>query len=172
MSDKKMMTAEEWLKDKLPFNAINVMEDDEVQNTVSIPHLLEDYHNYALAHHAQQSATPKEVEEAIREYALEHMLDMIASDELIENAARFGYSLNGGKMIRVKDREPMCYQSGNWDGLKSDQLLVVDNKDAYHVCVAYSGILDGSKFLDFYDTSDFEVKNVVAWQSLPTPPQI
>jgi predicted RNase H-like HicB family nuclease len=45
---EKIMTAEQWLKDKLPFNAINVMQDDEVENTVSIPHLLDDYAQYVL----------------------------------------------------------------------------------------------------------------------------
>lgn len=57
------MTAEEWLKDKLPFNAINVMEDDEVQNTVSIPLLLEDY---AQFYHAEMSKWVR-VEDALPE---------------------------------------------------------------------------------------------------------
>lgn len=60
---------------------------------------------------------------------------------------------------------PSATESGEWDGLKSEPLLVCDSERKFHVAVAYIGILDGNQFIDFYsEPSDFEIKHVVYWQ--------
>ena len=68
------------------------------------------------------------------------------------------------------EHTPICYESGRWDGLKSDLLLVSYIEDysvKYSVATAYSGFMDGSKFLNFYDDNDYEIINVTHFMKLP-----
>lgn len=67
----------------------------------------------------------------------------------------------------VKEETPVTYQEGNWDGLKSDPVLVVDVDGVFHVAVVYEGYMDGSHFIDFYDNRDFELSNVTHWCKIP-----
>ncbi len=69
---------------------------------------------------------------------------------------------------KLEDVKPLCYESGEWDGLKSDLLLVYDYQGNYNVAVAYGGIMDGSKFIDFFDMNDREILNVTQWMELPS----
>ena len=70
----------------------------------------------------------------------------------------------------IVDSVPNSYKSGHWDGLKSDPVLAIDQEGVYYEAVVYQGIMDGSKFCDWYTTADVEINNVIAWQPLPTPP--
>jgi hypothetical protein len=71
--------------------------------------------------------------------------------------------------IDIKKRKPTATQTGCWDGLKSDKVLVCDMKRNYHVAVMYEGILDGREFADFYDDRDFVIENVVFWTEIDNP---
>jgi hypothetical protein len=46
--------------------------------------------------------------------------------------------------ISVKDNLPICFRSGNWDGLASDLVLVYDDKGNTNVALVYNGFMDGS----------------------------
>jgi len=69
--------------------------------------------------------------------------------------------------IRIEQRKPIALQSGDWDGLKSEPVLVIDKDGKHHVAVMYEGNLDGSYFYEFCDDRDFEVKNVICWMEIP-----
>ena len=69
----------------------------------------------------------------------------------------------------IKKEKPIAYKSGDWDGLKSDKILVATMSDKYHIVEMYEGIMDGSEFCDFYDDRDFEVKNVLYWIEIDSP---
>ena len=75
--------------------------------------------------------------------------------------------IDGRSWINTEDRMPLCYCSGAWDGLKSDELFVLDKNGDSHIAVAYSGIMDGSKFFDFYDSNNFEIQDIKYWMEIP-----
>ena len=68
---------------------------------------------------------------------------------------------------RITDKKPHSYETGNFDGKKSDQLLFCDDNGKYFVGVCYQGFMDGSEFCDIYDENDFEVENAVYWAEIP-----
>jgi hypothetical protein len=67
----------------------------------------------------------------------------------------------------IKEETPHAYESGNWDGLKSDPVLAVDKNGKFHIAVVYEGHMDGSHFIDFYDTRDFELRDITHWCKIP-----
>jgi hypothetical protein len=69
----------------------------------------------------------------------------------------------------IKDKKPIAYKTGGWDGRKSDALLVCTRSGKYHVAEMYQGILDGNEFCDFYDIDDYEIKGVIFWIEIDSP---
>ena len=69
----------------------------------------------------------------------------------------------------IKDKKPIAYKTGGWDGNKSDRLLVCTRSGKYHVAEMYEGVLDGNMFCDFYDINDFEISNVAFWTEIDSP---
>jgi hypothetical protein len=72
--------------------------------------------------------------------------------------------------VSVEDKGPLCWESGNWDGLKSDIVLVYSNEITIPA-TAYEGFLDGSKYLNFYDYRDCEITKPTHWMPLPKAPE-
>lgn len=66
----------------------------------------------------------------------------------------------------IKTSRPLATERGCWDGLRSDKVLVCDMNRKYHVATMYEGSLDGVEFCDFYDESDYEIKNVAYWTEI------
>jgi hypothetical protein len=69
----------------------------------------------------------------------------------------------------IKDRKPHAYQTGCWDGKKSDEVLVCTRSGLFHVAVMYHVIMDGSESFDFYDSRDFDIQNVEYWTEIDRP---
>lgn len=69
----------------------------------------------------------------------------------------------------LKNNKPLAYESGYWDGLKSDKVLVATKDKTITVAVMYEGILDGCSFCDFYDINDFELDHVIYWAKIDSP---
>ena len=73
------------------------------------------------------------------------------------------------KEFKQSEKElPNCYQSGEWDGKRSDFHLVKDKDGKFHVARMYGGFMDGSEFAQWYDTHDFEVNDIIEWQQITT----
>ena len=70
------------------------------------------------------------------------------------------------RWISVEDELPICYESGDWDGLRSDFVLVKNKNGAWRKGRLYSGIIDGSKYSDWYDEYDFELDNITHWRPI------
>ena len=70
---------------------------------------------------------------------------------------------------KIKDIKPLAYQTGEWDGKKSDKVLVCTLIGRYFVAEMYEGILDGIEFCDFYEDRGFEIENVVFWMDIRSP---
>ena len=70
---------------------------------------------------------------------------------------------------KIKERKPLAYKTGLFDGKKSDKVLVTEQYGKYHIAEMYEGFLDGSEFCDFYDDRDFEIKDVEYWAEINSP---
>jgi len=69
---------------------------------------------------------------------------------------------------KLSEETPMAVKSGDWDGLKSDSLIVADKDEKLHIAVMYEGFMDGSHFRNFYDeVSGYEINDVVYWSYVP-----
>ena len=70
------------------------------------------------------------------------------------------------RWISVEDELPIWYESGDWDGLRSDFVLVKNKNGAWRKGRLYSGIMDGNKYSDWYDEYDFELDNITHWRPI------
>lgn len=73
------------------------------------------------------------------------------------------------KWIDIKKQKPLAYESGNWDGLRSREILVCTKGRVSHIARMYHVIMDGSESFDFYDDIDCEITNVAYWAELDYP---
>lgn len=75
---------------------------------------------------------------------------------------------NISKWYSVGGEPPYCYETGDWDGKRSDFILIKDGEGEVNVGVAYSGFVDGVHFINFYDRSGLEIEgHIVSWQTIP-----
>jgi hypothetical protein len=73
----------------------------------------------------------------------------------------------------TEDKLPMCYETGNWDGKKSDLILAETITGKQFLAECYEGTMDGSYFFDWYfvDTiskNDWCVNETISrWLTIP-----
>jgi len=67
----------------------------------------------------------------------------------------------------TEDEMPITFETGHWDGERSEKLVVRTEDHQTLVARLYSGILDGSEFEIWYDKDDSEINNVKAWIHIP-----
>jgi len=70
------------------------------------------------------------------------------------------------KWIQTKDKNPITYKSGHWDGLMSDEVIAEDKDGKKWIAVLYSGFLDGTEFNDWYNNNDYSIRNIVRWAEI------
>jgi len=64
---------------------------------------------------------------------------------------------------------PLAYETGNWDGKRSDKIVVEDDIERTIIARLYEGTMDGHKFKDWVDeTGDVIDREIVRWLKLPT----
>ncbi|HFK5563467.1 TPA: hypothetical protein ACGZ9C_003135 [Elizabethkingia anophelis] len=94
--------------------------------------------------------TPKIIDEISKRYARE-----VAQDSLQKAVPKWN---------SVKDKMPLAYKTGDWDGKKSDPILVMGEDDKYRVATYYEGYMDGTHFQEFYDDGEYLInKEVTHW---------
>ena len=70
----------------------------------------------------------------------------------------------------VQKQKPYCWETGDWDGKRSDIVLCVDEVDNNHLAHCYEGCIDGCHFFEWYDKDDFELQVEIAyWVSIENP---
>lgn len=102
----------------------------------------------------------KTIEEAALEYArygVEHDRDKRVFNKGVEFAQRW---------IPVEEELPLAYESGHWDGLRSDFVLAKDDKGKWHKARTYQGTMDGCKFCEWVDENDDTFENIVSWRPI------
>lgn len=69
--------------------------------------------------------------------------------------------------IYLENEKPICYLTGDWDGKKSDEILVEDKDGKKHLAVLYSGFIDGHYFDDWYNSDGYEIENIIKFLKIP-----
>lgn len=66
----------------------------------------------------------------------------------------------------VETEMPITYETGDWDGKRSDEVVVEDNNGKKHVARLYEGFMDGSAFSEWFENDDWAINEPVRWLSL------
>jgi hypothetical protein len=70
--------------------------------------------------------------------------------------------------IYTKDRKPLAYKTGHWDGKNSDQVIAEDKDGKRYLAHYCEGFMDGSSFEDWYDGDGYEITNeIVRYLEIP-----
>ena len=63
---------------------------------------------------------------------------------------------------------PITYETGEWDGKRSDEVVAVDDIGIKHIARVYAGVMDGNEFIDWVDGNDYIIdRKIIKWLSLP-----
>ena len=97
----------------------------------------------------------KTIEEAAKEYSKEPFIQIgfIVGAEFAQ------------RWIPVEEELPICYESGDWDGRRSDFVLVKTLDGGWYKAKLYSGTIDGSEFNDWVNEND-NLLNVIYWRPM------
>lgn len=78
-------------------------------------------------------------------------------------------SVSGSAFTLASEEYPATYETGAWDGKRSDVLILLLEDGKYVTGRLYSGFMDGSEFNNWYDATDSEMEltNVEAWAVIP-----
>ena len=68
------------------------------------------------------------------------------------------------RWIPVEEKLPACFESGEWNGARSEFVLVKHSDSSWRKARLYYGILDGQKYNDWYDENDYELGNITHWR--------
>lgn len=85
--------------------------------------------------------------------------------------AYFGNGFNAGitfaqQWIKVEDETPLAYETGGWDGKRSDFVLAKNKWGNVYIARTYEGIIDGNKFCDFAEKDDTILSHIVEWRPI------
>lgn len=70
--------------------------------------------------------------------------------------------------IYTKDRKPLTYLEGHWDGKMSDQVIAEDKDGTRYLATYCEGFLDGENFEQWYDDKDCEIiSEIVRYLKIP-----
>ena len=108
------------------------------------------------------------IQEKAEQYAREkHVRSATSGIDKVNSAQDYTAGYNEAKRwIPVGERLPLCYKIGEFDGMKSEQILVKTKDGNCETAFCYSGMSGNNKFYDFYDSIDFEIKDVIEWREI------
>lgn len=62
----------------------------------------------------------------------------------------------------INNSKPIAFESGNWDGLRSEKIIVKDVFDEFYIATMYLVLAD----ITFYDKNEYEIENVTHWANI------
>ena len=68
--------------------------------------------------------------------------------------------------VKVEENTPICFETGNWDGKRSDIVLVKTREGETLTARLYNGILDGSEFNDWAEARHDYTIEVTEWKPI------
>lgn len=102
----------------------------------------------------------KTIDEAAIEY-VQNSDGFIAKDVSFKAGVEFAQ-----RWILVEEELPIAYETGNWDGKRSDFVLAKNIHGNWFKARTYQGVMDGYEFCDFVDDTDMVVSNIVSWRPI------
>lgn len=116
----------------------------------------------------------KSVKEAAKDFSLCALMDYEAEEELngevdIEEFSSECFKRGvefAQRWISVEEELPLCFEYGNWDGLRSEFVLAKDNTGEWHKARLYSGLLDVFKFNQWVDSRDYDLIGIIEWRQI------
>ena len=70
--------------------------------------------------------------------------------------------------IYTENEKTIAYETGEWDGKRSDEVVVQTDIDTKHIARLYEGVMDGSEFSNWVESDDYEFsREIVRWLKLP-----
>ena len=98
----------------------------------------------------------QKVEKFLKLSEQEGTLKQISSDaDLVESVTQW---------VAVSKHTPICYKTGDWDGKRSDLVIVKDVEGKYHLANRYE-YFDGQ--FEWYDNEDYGLRHeVIQWKPI------
>jgi hypothetical protein len=91
------------------------------------------------------------------------------AEEVINHPEKYGLQpIN--EWVSVSDRLPIAWETGGWDGKRTDEVLIRKTGDRYTIGRLYTGVLDGRVFTDWIEGKEewsIYSGEVTHWQPLP-----
>lgn len=119
----------------------------------------------------------KAVEEAADKARIDNILCLtgnkkkayiMGAKEIINNPSKYGLQpIN--EWVSVKDRLPMAWEVGNWDGKRTDEVLIRKTDGKYAVGRMYTGVIDGVEFSDWIEGREewlINTKDITHWKPI------
>lgn len=106
----------------------------------------------------------KTIDEAAKEYSKDK-----SSAEVFREAHQLDFKAGvefAQRWILVEEELPTAYETGNWDGKRSDFVLAKNIYGNWFKARTYQGVIDGHSFCDFVDDTDMVVSNIVSWRPI------
>ena len=88
--------------------------------------------------------------------AAEHSLNLVT------------FKINNMKWNLLTESQPLATENGNWDGLRSEPVLVADYGGTFYIAVMYEGKMDGNEYRDFFSLDDYEISGITHWMYIPS----
>ena len=106
----------------------------------------------------------KSIEEAAKEQAA---IKVRTDSEYIQAKQDFKAGVEFAQQwISVKDKLPITYKTGDWDGKRSDLVICTLDNAKYCIARLYSGKIDGFEYNDWVDEDDDVSYKVTHWRYL------
>lgn len=142
----------------------NIIKKEIDNSTSKFKHPIE---LYALNFHFHTESEHSFIElanENEEQFAVKYLSEQSVNEMLSEKDAEIERLKSEVPKWISADIEPHCYESGNWDGKRSDWHLV-ETKEGLSVGRCYSGFMDGSSFCCWYSDKDYEIE-VIRYQKI------
>lgn len=89
--------------------------------------------------------------------------------ETIEKSAENSFKLGAEfaqRWIPVEEEKPLAYETGEWDGKRSNFVLAKDKHGNVYIARIYQGVIDGSEFCDFVDRTEYDLNDIISWRPI------
>jgi hypothetical protein len=70
------------------------------------------------------------------------------------------------RWIPIVDDSPLAYETGEWDGKRSDFVLAKNKWGNVFIARTYEGVIDGNKFCDFAEKDDTILSHIIEWRPI------
>lgn len=101
----------------------------------------------------------------------EGILKVVYLEDAVEIVQKAVEEAKKTKWIDIEKQKPLAWEKGEWDGDRTDFVLIATDKREILIARAYENFIGGIHTLDWVQKDDFDVKgNVTHWQKISEHP--